>query len=441
MNGGNLGIAVQMLKIMNQQGGSQSWEDYLYDQSDLVLWSKDRSGYEFEDELGNNHQILLPYLTCNGTDDLARSLAINAASFVSKVSGTYCEAVVKVIDGEINYFFSLSQSGHAYKRMFFQITADRLLRYYIRDGTYERSIVSATALTEGWHTVKIESSGGKYYFYVDSVAVGISVLTGLDDGQWGVAAVAPSVITIGADIVSGGTTYYPANVANIKFGDTMQWVCNNSLRIICLGYAETPSGDGQSSYSLYTAGTGTKKAYGSIDTYTLDKGYSVYKKAGSPDIEVPNLTDGSECNAIITGYAEDSVVNGNLTYHNLADSKIRFTADFFDRSNATIWKDECRASDYYDAGNVKDFHISEINFKTLIGWLNTGYAGKFYPKVQVNSINDRKLLKELILYDTDKTGDNEVKILKYTGDIAEAVTDESGNYVYDDITNYVLIAD
>ena len=39
MIGGNLGAAVQMLKVMNQQGGaSQSWESYWANQTEVLFF-------------------------------------------------------------------------------------------------------------------------------------------------------------------------------------------------------------------------------------------------------------------------------------------------------------------------------------------------------------------------------------------------------------------
>jgi hypothetical protein len=56
MMGGNLGAAVQMLKVINQQGGgSQSWESYwathLYNESDLLLNFNSRLGNELIDSV------------------------------------------------------------------------------------------------------------------------------------------------------------------------------------------------------------------------------------------------------------------------------------------------------------------------------------------------------------------------------------------------------
>ena len=127
---------------------------------------------------------------------------------------------------------------------------------------------------------------------------------------------------------------------------------------------------------------------------------------------------------------------------NLRDAKIRFTNAFFDRSDSTIWNDDCRASDYYDATNTKDFHINELNQRTLMNWLNAGYRGRLYINMNPNSVNtamggdallrDATDLIEIILFTADKTGTINKSILTYTGDIFSAVLDDYGDVTYDD---------
>lgn len=143
-------------------------------------------------------------------------------------------------------------------------------------------------------------------------------------------------------------------------------------------------------------------------------------------------------------------VAGSLTSINtggeMAGFKIRFSQDFFDRSNATIWNAACRASSYYDSSHTKDFHSSELNYRTLYGYLNDGYAGRFYPHFEDYSINlnnsyssnHRKKVKNLYLYNTDNKGVNNNHILTYTKDIAAAVLDGSNQVTYD-ANNYVKI--
>jgi hypothetical protein len=176
----------------------------------------------------------------------------------------------------------------------------------------------------------------------------------------------------------------------------------------------------------------------------MDYGYTIFKKEGSEDLIVPFLLTGeNESPTVPAGYTKYKSYPGTTVKHNLAPSKIAFTNDFFDRSDTDIWNDDSRASGDYDSAAPKNFHIDNINFKTLIGWLNIGYAGRLFPKVYSNSIieNDRERLDEILFTINDLTESNEEKALRYTGDISQAVTDDQGNVLFDDETNYVIISD
>ena len=194
-------------------------------------------------------------------------------------------------------------------------------------------------------------------------------------------------------------------------------------------------------YSAGNTATRGFSVYGS--KYFMDYGFSRLTKAGAIDIMVPYNTNGI-ANATPTlplGYTKYKDYSGVLTGLNMALCKVRFVNAFFDRSNAIIWKEAARGT-WYDVSNPKDFHITELNFKTLISYLNTGYAGMLYLKVRLNSIieADREVLTEVLLYPVDKTGNDEISILKYTGDISQAVVDGDGQYVFDEVTNYLIIA-
>ena len=60
---------------------------------------------------------------------------------------------------------------------------------------------------------------------------------------------------------------------------------------------------------------------------------------------------------------------------------VQFPAgSFMDRSNATIWSADARASDYYDSnpGKTTIFHYSELTQKNIQGWLNAGYEARYF---------------------------------------------------------------
>jgi len=125
---------------------------------------------------------------------------------------------------------------------------------------------------------------------------------------------------------------------------------------------------------------------------------------------------------------------GPSDYVTLRDCKLRFTHAFFDRSNSTIWADTARSEfGYYDSDNPSDFHITELNQKWIYDALNTGYRGKLYVDWDDNSVEewDRRRLTSIFLYDTDKTGDSQFRILAQTNDIITTVRDATGDTVCD----------
>lgn len=126
--------------------------------------------------------------------------------------------------------------------------------------------------------------------------------------------------------------------------------------------------------------------------------------------------------------------------HNLITSTIRFPlGGFFDRSNAIIWNNDARLDDY-DPDNPTDFRIDVLNQYKLAALLNTGYKGMFFMKVSSNSIDQRFYFGEILLYNTDKTNESEIKVLKYTNDISKAIDDGCGSYIVDG-NGYVILTD
>lgn len=81
MSGGNLGIAVQMLKIMNQQGGSQSWEDYWKSQTEVLffgLYSEISGGQMPNKKTGSSD-----YLTVAGSAGSETYQCPNTAPYIA----------------------------------------------------------------------------------------------------------------------------------------------------------------------------------------------------------------------------------------------------------------------------------------------------------------------------------------------------------------------
>jgi hypothetical protein len=177
------------------------------------------------------------------------------------------------------------------------------------------------------------------------------------------------------------------------------------------------------------------KYYSNKSTYLLDYGYSIYSKALEPDIYVPNSISGTAIVRSFSGYAKVRDVTGDLTSHNLADSKLLFSGGSsanWDKSDATLFSSIKSLNhwltgdyfSYYNASNPKQWHITEINKITMNLFYNTNYKGLTFAKITNNSINDRNALTELFGFDTNKTGNNLTSALTYCSDnkiISDAV--------------------
>lgn len=185
----------------------------------------------------------------------------------------------------------------------------------------------------------------------------------------------------------------------------------------------------------------------------LDYGYSMIKSYHDPDhiiFYIPNLIDGTEIDRTDHNptYYHLPGSDGSTNYHNLYDSVVKFTNNFFDRSNTTIWNDNARGADY-DASNPKCFHISKLDQRNLFEWLHDDYKGRLFVKAisenyqgeynssiterLVTDLNGRRRqLREILLYATDKIGINHKNVLTYTGDVHAAVKNENDDIIYDD---------
>lgn len=186
--------------------------------------------------------------------------------------------------------------------------------------------------------------------------------------------------------------------------------------------------------------------YTDINPWILEYGYDWYQYGLDPTYvrTIPYDTDG---NAYIpsretaqpwvgTRIVRESDGSARI---NAMDSAIRFTNSFFDRSNATIWAAAARTG-YYNVSDPYFWHISELSQKTLYDWLNDGYRGRAYVHYSDNSIEryDRKILKEIFVYATDRKTTENKEVLTYTGDLFAAVLDAQLEVTYD-TENYVKL--
>lgn len=159
--------------------------------------------------------------------------------------------------------------------------------------------------------------------------------------------------------------------------------------------------------------------------YNFRYGFTLYQKAGSDDIRIPNKKDGSEITPA-------SVPSGYTRIANYKECRQTFNQC----ENVFKLDDVAAGSDLYNAD--PDFVLftentgvaKEINIGTLD--VNLGIdRGYLY-------INPNPEEKNFMLYKTNKTLLNDVKVIKYIGLKDEIVTDENGDVVYDENDHTIL---
>lgn len=129
---------------------------------------------------------------------------------------------------------------------------------------------------------------------------------------------------------------------------------------------------------------------------------------------------------------------GSTKYHNLCNSLLHFVDARFDRSNVTYWNNlgrDSSVSGYYNALMPKSFHIEEINNLEFYNWSQVGEGGKIFFNIDGNSYGKRIRLNDIIIYGTNKDGDEYTRVLKYLKDI-----DPQGDK-YNDFISWRYISD
>lgn len=437
---GNLGAAVQMLKVMNQQGGGQSWENNLFGQNDLNTWIKKdtRSGLTLPDTINpgtNDANILLPYLyKPTGNEYAYQATASNLEVGTGDLtlcgwfkSETSDKSAVRSLAGKIvgnsgNYgMYVLGTSGFLYMRC-------------ITTGGTAAVTTNIDFTTAGWCFLRLDinNTTKKFRCFVNEVQ------QGTDQSFTGTFSATNIRFTIGCDsgftgiaLSSHSDTYVYRKILTPTEGATLMargfvtgaeahWTF--SEKILSSNYDKFSDVTGNGYHLTCVNITSSKRIYGIEGSrYSLDKGHSVYRNSVKGDLYFGVNYAGNPLYAdTYSGeYTHTRIRNwaGNLTNHNLADSLILFADASWDRSDATIWSNAARAG-YYDAANPKRWHPTELNQRTIDLWLNTAYKDIVFTKVSTDSIYEanRNYLEELISYDTVKAGVNFGNVLKYTKD-------------------------
>jgi hypothetical protein len=191
------------------------------------------------------------------------------------------------------------------------------------------------------------------------------------------------------------------------------------------------SGNGYHLTGSATLLSNTKVGYGSFGSrHGLDVGYTLYDN-GLGEVYIPYLDSGTELvtPTVRTGYKKVANFPADTLNHNLSNSKIRFAAGtIWDRSNATNYSDPARLG-YYDAGNVTDWHITELNNLLNQAWANAGHKKSNFVKISDHSYKTRRLLEELATFSSELSDSNYSKVLLHFGDYVYVDTYEN-DHIY-----------
>jgi hypothetical protein len=254
-----------------------------------------------------------------------------------------------------------------------------------------------------------------YKFYIGAGQNSSGVVQSYSNSQHSDSGIFRRILTDTewATIVDGGY---------VGDGDDPFWPCNNARS----GYNFDASSNGYH-LAITTAHWFAETYTASGSTYCLDKGYSLYGDIdGTLNRYLPLTLAGNEITppSLGTGIIKVKKYDGMESFHNLANSKIQFNDEFWDRSNTTIWNDFARNSGvtlgYYDATDAntkKRFHPRELGNLQISYWLNTGYTGIPFFKMGTNTWFEREKLECIFTLSENVTGALYNKSLVYCGDL------------------------
>ena len=372
---------------------------------DFAMNITSRSGLSLIDELGNNASILLPVAKFNGTNNYLQAPPTGITggqpwdiTIRFKVTNTASNSCLLHCGG-----YSGSTRG-----LLIRVNAGAI-NVLTANGTSSVSATFAHTLANNtWTSVRLQWDGltnGTMTTTINGVS-----LTSTTTIQW--AGVASTNIQIGrysAFYMAGSISELIGTFGGLPM--TM-YLSGRSTLEYDISSLKQFTWYGDAGYSAYDSGS----------TAWLDNGFSIFKNSSNNYQYVAWLPDGENLGvigALASSYPKIKDVEPS-TFHNLIDSYIAFTPNFFDRSNTTIWNATCRASAKYLAGSPKQFHITELNLLTLQSYLNDGYRGMLYTIFAGFSGDNRDSFNGVMLYDSDYKGLDQLLILRYTGDIARA---------------------
>lgn len=87
-------------------------------------------------------------------------------------------------------------------------------------------------------------------------------------------------------------------------------------------------------------------------------------------------------------------------------------ASIFDRSNTTIQSAASRASLYYDSGDPTLYHVSELEYDTLVNYFEAAYINRVFTGIKA-SYTVQDFIFRILAYATQKTGADLTSVKNY----------------------------
>jgi hypothetical protein len=418
-----------------------TWTTHLFSESDLNLWAKGRTGLTMPDSKGGSPvQILTPTFRIGGSVNILRTEGgILERLFDGNDHTFYFKTkIITPVDGTNRFPLRMGNNRSAERGLLILSSSGSWITYF-SDGVSSFGINQCTTPNTtlvGWINVlmTINQTTKRITSQLSKCSDNSSLGTNInyDISAWTTGA------NDNAGPLSFDSSYF--TYADLKMFDgikTLSQCRDNSyvdgLKFFYPTLLDRTDVSGNGHHFRREAPryiSHINKYYDTISTYQFDYGYDLLKTSAY-DVNRDTYNDVWQCKTpsglsitppTVSNYG-DAYINsgshaGNLTEHNLADCLLNIPGDNWDRSDTTIFNDSVRTSLYYDAANPNRWHISELRSLSFSENCNTGFKGLNYFKITDNSLatEDRKLLKEIISYNTNKAGNDIQKILQYTGD-------------------------
>ena len=363
---------------------------------------------DFKEALNNRYSSILPACAIfNGTDDSlnfgkpAVISGINTSDFYLAVRfrlpanpSTQCLVAGCDINGATTttrFGIGIGTNGKPFWHLTFGAGLDLSYNYVdsVADGNEHEAVIN------------VDRSGFVQYFMDGVMYYELDISAQV---AFNFAPTEPFRVGSFSTVGDAATLFFPGTVQFVSFGRRILTALEvsrlDTIRNTSNSFTIYPNGHSTYEYDLSGnaingtwEGTGSKKSFFKNGyPYSGIYGYSLYKKSGSADIQIPYSFAGTPISSpsVPAGYSHDSDIPGDSTYLNSASCLIDFdplnkthaSVDLFKRDNTTIQNATSRASAYYDSANPYRWHVSELlDFGVFNFYFNTTYRNRLFTKV------------------------------------------------------------